>query len=110
MVWLSVIVDPVNVPKWSEPVDTPDNVTKWSTSRSACDSSAASTAVSNACIAALMVWLSLIVEPLNVPKWSDASETPDKVIRWSTSREALVGTSADASFVSTAVSNSWNAS
>ena len=56
-----------------------------------------------------MVWLSVIVDPVNVPKWSEASATPDKVIRWSTSRDALVW-SLDVNFVSTAVSNAWNAS
>ena len=49
-----------------------------------------STAVSKSCKAPLTVSESAIVEPVNVPKSSEASVTPESVIKWSTSSDALV--------------------
>lgn len=49
-----------------------------------------STSVSKSCNAPLIVSLSAIVEPLKVPRLSEASETPERVIKWSTSKEAFV--------------------
>ena len=91
---LSEMVEPVNVCMCCQPTPVPTAVLRslmLSVFPSIAEvSSAASAFSSSSCRAVLTVELSVIVEPVNVPKWSDAVATPDSVTRWSTSRSACV--------------------
>ena len=103
----------MNVPRLSLEPETPESVIRWSTSREAAVgivgvperspyapdvatvasedvADFVSSEVSRSCNAPLIVSLSAMVEPLNVPRSSLAAATPLSVMMWSTSKSAFV--------------------
>ncbi len=69
------LVPAVKLPMWVSPLEMPMVVWVFAMLKSLF----ASSAVSSCCRACLLVWLSTMVEPVNVPRWVDPAAIPDRV-------------------------------